>query len=179
MSKGRLVVEVRWSSFAHGKDGPRLGRDAERERKGAETVRAALAAAADLAAFPRATVDVAVTVLEDDGGDIAVAITAGALALADAGVPVRDLVVAVSAARDASGTVVLDPTRAELAGATGTVLLAMCCQRNEVAQLQLAGNWPGETALHATELCANGCRALDDVVRTAVVSLISALAGVE
>lgn len=49
-----------------------------------------------LDAFPKAAVDVYVCILEADGGELAAAITAGAAALADAGIPMRDLVAACS-----------------------------------------------------------------------------------
>lgn len=56
----------------------------------------ALEAAADLAAFPKATADVYCLVLEAGGSELAVAVTAAALALADAGIPLFDLVSACS-----------------------------------------------------------------------------------
>ena len=59
----------------------------------------ALEAAADLAAFPKATADVYCLVLEAGGSELAVAVTAAALALADAGIPLFDLVSACSVVR--------------------------------------------------------------------------------
>ena len=56
----------------------------------------ALEAAADLAAFPKATADVYCLVLEAGGSELSVAVTAAALALADAGIPLFDLVSACS-----------------------------------------------------------------------------------
>ena len=65
-------------------------------------VSAALRAAVRREEFPKAAVDVWVTVLEADGGETAAAATAGALALADAGVPLRDLVASCSLVSSAS-----------------------------------------------------------------------------
>ena len=67
---------------------------AERELSAQATT--ALIGAVQLGAFPKAAVDVYVCVLEADGGELAAAVTAGAAALADAGIPLRDLVAACS-----------------------------------------------------------------------------------
>lgn len=59
----------------------------------------ALTGAVRLETFPKAVVDVYVTVLEDDGAALAAAINVASLALADAGVEMTDLVAACSAVR--------------------------------------------------------------------------------
>ena len=51
------------------------------------------------ASFPKASVDIYCVVLEADGGELAVATTAAALALADAGIELCDLVAACSLVR--------------------------------------------------------------------------------
>lgn len=51
------------------------------------------------ASYPKASVDVYCVVLEADGGELAVATTAAALALADAGIELCDLVAACSLVR--------------------------------------------------------------------------------
>lgn len=52
----------------------------------------ALEASVQLHLFPKAAVDVFCIVLEAAGGEVAAAITAASLALADAGIPLYDLV---------------------------------------------------------------------------------------
>ena len=52
-----------------------------------------------LDAFPKATLDVWALVLQAGGSELAVAVTAAAAALADAGVEMRDLVAACSVVR--------------------------------------------------------------------------------
>lgn len=70
----------------------------EEREMSAETA-TALAAAVRAEAFPKAVVDVYVTVLEGDGGTTPACITAAALALADGGVPMNALVSACSLVR--------------------------------------------------------------------------------
>ena len=62
-------------------------------------MQAALEAAMQLEAFPRAVVDVYCVVMESGGSDLPVLITTAALALADAGIPLYDLVTACSIVR--------------------------------------------------------------------------------
>lgn len=69
------------------------------EREMSEAVGTALRAAVLREHFPKATVDVWVTILEADGSEAAAATTAGAMALADAGIPMRDLVSSCSLVR--------------------------------------------------------------------------------
>lgn len=67
----------------------------------------ALEAAAQLASFPKAVVDVYCLVLEAGGSELAVAISAASLALADAGVEMSDLVAACSTVRLSSDRLML------------------------------------------------------------------------
>lgn len=60
------------------------------------TVQAALQSAVQRHTFPKANVDVYCLVLESGGSDVAVAITAASLAIADAGIEMFDLVSACS-----------------------------------------------------------------------------------
>lgn len=66
------------------------------EREISGTVQAALQSAVQRHTFPKSNVDVYCLVLESGGSDVAVAITAASLALADAGIEMYDLVSACS-----------------------------------------------------------------------------------
>lgn len=66
------------------------------EREYSSMMQTALEAAVQLSSFPKAVVDVYCLVLEAGGAELAVAITAASLALADAGIEMRDLVTACS-----------------------------------------------------------------------------------
>ena len=64
------------------------------ERELAAQLRTALAPAVQAHTFPKSTVDVCCLVLESGGSELAVAICAASLALADAGIQLYDLVTA-------------------------------------------------------------------------------------
>ena len=62
------------------------------EQEEAAALQSALEAAVQLDAFPKCLVSVHCVVMESGGSDLAVLITAASLALADAGIPMFDLV---------------------------------------------------------------------------------------
>ncbi len=69
------------------------------EREMAGLLNVALEAGVQRSAFPKATVDVQCLILEAGGGELAVAIAAASLAIADAGIPMRDLITSCSVVR--------------------------------------------------------------------------------
>jgi exosome complex component MTR3 len=69
---------------------------AEEDKEAAIVMQNSLEAAVQLDAFPKSVVSVHCVVMESGGSDLAVLITAASLALADAGIPMFDLVSACS-----------------------------------------------------------------------------------
>ena len=173
---GRLNVEARATSFAApGRAGqPQAQRAAERELQ--EAVARALEAAVLLDRFPKAVVDVYVVVLESGGSDLAVAICAASLALADAGVELLDLVPACAVALVGGSTLLLDPSADEAHAAGGTLTLAMMPGPNEVTQLALGGEWAPAAAREATELAMGGCAQLRAAMRATLLAAAQAAA---
>src|SRR3990170_4618551 len=70
-----------------------------REHELSKVTREALAPVLFLERFPRTSIDVFIEILQSDGGTRCAGIVAASLALADAGIPIRDLVTAVSAGK--------------------------------------------------------------------------------
>jgi exosome complex component RRP41 len=72
-----------------------------------KVIREALEPAVISEMYPRTTIDVFIEVLQSDGGTRCAGITGASLALADAGIPMRDLVVACAAGK-VDGKIVVD-----------------------------------------------------------------------
>ena len=87
---GHLACDVRYTPFAH--PHRHVDRHTLAEKRFASNLAKALTPAVHLESFPKSTVDVFVSVLEADGNELAVAVAAASLALADAGVEMRGLV---------------------------------------------------------------------------------------
>jgi exosome complex component RRP41 len=107
--------------------------------------------------YPRTGVDVFVEVLQADGGTRCASITAASLALADAGIPMRDLVVACAAGK-VEDTVVLDLMDTEDKVGSADVPVALMPNLNAVTLLQMDGILTPEEFEKAVNLAMEGCK---------------------
>lgn len=69
------------------------------DKESALVLQCALEASVQLEAFPKSVVDIYCLVLESGGSDMGLLVTAASLALADAGIPLFDLVAACNIVR--------------------------------------------------------------------------------
>ena len=83
-----------------------------REIEISKVIKEALEPALILDQFPRTAVDVFIEILQADGGSRCAALDAASVALADAGIPMRDMVCACAAGKVAD-TIVLDVNNEE------------------------------------------------------------------
>ncbi|GJP31623.1 hypothetical protein CLOM_g14480 [Closterium sp. NIES-68] len=162
--KGRLKCDVRIAPFAT----PNRNSNAQGlEERYASEVEGALLPAVQLHLFPKATLDVSVLLLQSGGADVAVMMTAAAMALADAGVHLHDLVTAavVSVCR---GDLLLDPSAEEERVEEGRVVVALMPSLSEVVLCSVTGNMSVKRVKDAVDLAIAGCMRLDEVVRATV-----------
>jgi len=89
--------------------------------------------------FPRTTVDVFIEVVEASAGTRCAGLTAASVALADAGIPMKDLVPAVASGK-IDGKLVLDLGKAEDNFGEADVPFAMVPRTGEVVLLQMDGH---------------------------------------
>lgn len=81
--------------------------------------------------YPRAQIDIFCEILEDDGSTLAVAVNAASLALTNAGIPMRDLVVALSCACS-NGVPCVDLCSREENSITPRITLATLSGKDEI-----------------------------------------------
>ena len=105
--------------------------------------------------YPRAMIDVFVEVIQSDGGTRTAAITAASLALADAGVPLKDLVAGVAVGK-IDGVLVLDLDEIEDNYAEADMPVAMAPSLNQVVLLQMNGVLTVEEFHSALQLARKG-----------------------
>lgn len=139
-------------------------RQAEEDKEAAIVMQNSLEAAVQLDAFPKSVVSVHCVVMESGGSDLAVLITAASLALADAGIPMFDLVSACSISR-VGGQLLLDPNLDEVYREDGSCLLAMMPFQKKVTQLVVTGEWNSGSLSALLELGMEGCLQLDAILR--------------
>jgi exosome complex component RRP41 len=128
-----------------------------REIELSKVIRESLEPAVFLEQYPRTMIDVFIEVLQADGGTRCASITAAALALADSGIPMRDLVVACAAGK-IEDTVVLDLMDTEDKLGAADVPVALMPNMNAVTLLQMDGILSTEEFESAVNLALEGCK---------------------
>ena len=117
--------------------------------------------------YPRTGVDVFIEVLQADGGTRCASITAASLALADAGIPMRDLVVACAAGK-VDDTVVLDLFDTEDKVGCADVPVAYMPNLDAVTLLQMDGILKPEEFEKAVGMAIDGCKKIYELQKEAL-----------
>jgi len=128
-----------------------------REIEVSKVIRESLEPAVFMEYYPRTMVNVFVEVLQADGGTRCASITAAALALADSGIPMKDLVVACAAGK-VEDTVVLDLMDTEDKLGAADVPVALMPNLNAVTLLQMDGTLTHEEFEKAVNMAIEGCK---------------------
>ncbi len=106
--------------------------------------------------FPKTTIDVHIEVLQADASTRCVGINAAALALADAGIPMRDLISSCSAGI-AGGHVVLDVAGKEDTEGELDLPVAYYPRKKHITLLQMDGITDSKQAKEIIKLAVKGC----------------------
>ncbi len=128
-----------------------------REIELSKVIRESLEPSIFLEYYPRTGIDVFVEVLQADGSTRCASITAASLAIADAGIPMRDLVVACSAGK-IDDTIILDLMDTEDKMGAADVPVALMPNLNAVTLLQMDGILTSEEFEEALNLALEGCK---------------------
>ncbi len=121
-----------------------------------KVTRWALEPAVLLNLYPRTSIDVFIEVLQAQAGTRCVGIVAASLALADAGIPMRDLVPACAAGK-IGGEIVVDLMDIEDNYGEADLPIAMMPNKEKITLMQMDGNLTQEEFETAFNLAKNGC----------------------
>ena len=118
----------------------------------------ALAPALELDGFPNAVVDVFVEIIQADAGTRCAGICAASMALADAGIPMKDLVSAISVGKVGDKIVVdLDKEEEDYEDGATDIPIAMLPRNGEISLLQLDGEVEIKEVKEALEMGKIAC----------------------
>ena len=106
--------------------------------------------------YPRTSIDLYIEVLQADGGTRCSGITVASLALADAGIPMRELVAACAAGK-VEGHLVLDLNGSEDNMGEADIPLALMPNSNAVTLLQMDGMITTDEFEQIVDLALTGC----------------------
>lgn len=129
----------------------------------------ALLPAVNLQKFPNSVVDVFVQILQADAGTRCAGITAAAMALADAGVPMKDMVSAVSVGKVGDKVVVdLDKDEEDHEEGATDIPIAVMGKSGKITLLQLDGKISPKELKEALEMGQKACKEILKVQQNAL-----------
>jgi exosome complex component RRP41 len=153
----RMVLRCRYHMAPFSVQERKSPAPSRREIELSKVVREAIEPAIFVEYYPRTATDVFVEVLQADGSTRCTSITAASLALADAGIPMRDLVVACSAGK-VEDTIVLDLMDVEDKVGSADVPVAYMPNLGVITLLQMDGILTSEEFEKAVNLAIEGCK---------------------
>ncbi len=128
----------------------------------------ALLPAVDLVQFPNAVVDVFIQIIQANAGTRCAGISAASLALAHAGIPMKDMVAAVSVGR-INGKIYVDLNKDEEDVEDATdIPVAFTSRGQKLTLLQLDGNITKKELIEALKLGQESCKKINDIQEKAL-----------
>jgi len=117
--------------------------------------------------FPRTSIDVYIEVLQANAGTRCAGLTAASVALADAGVPMRDLVASCAAGKVAD-TIVLDLAKDEDNSGQADMPMGYVPTSGEIVLLQMDGDLSQEEFGKAIRMNVDACKKIHEIQRDAL-----------
>ncbi len=165
----RALLRCRYHMAPFSVDERKNPAPSRREIEISKVIREALQPAVIVEDYPRTAIEVWVEVLQSDGGSRCAGITAAALALADAGINMRDLVVGCSCGI-IDDTVVADLDDSEDKEGSGDMPVAIMPNLGQVTLLQVDGIYTRDQFQKAFELAIAKGRHIYGMQREALTS---------
>lgn len=153
----RMVIRCRYHMAPFSVQERKSPAPSRREIELSKVIKESLEPAIFIEYYPRTGIDVFIEVLQADGSTRCASITAASVALADAGIPMRDLVAACSAGK-VDDTVVVDLMDTEDKQGSADVPVAFMPNQNAITLLQMDGILTMEEFENAVNLALDGCQ---------------------
>ncbi len=163
----RAIVRARYNMAAFSVDERKRPGPDRRSVELSKVISEALTSAIFVEKFPRTAIDVYIEVLQADAGTRVAGITVASLALADAGIPMRDLVVGCAAGK-VDGVVVLDLNKEEDNFGEADVPMAIMPRTGDIALLQMDGDLTYEELTNAMEMAMDAAKEIYQLEMTAL-----------
>ncbi len=122
--------------------------------------------------YPKTAIDVYVELLQSDAGTRTAGINAASVALAAAGIPMRDLISSVAVGK-VDGEVVLDLSAKEDNFGEADMPIAMVARTDTITMIQMDGRFTKAEFTRGMELAKNACHQIYELQREALVEKYS------
>jgi exosome complex component RRP41 len=168
-TEGRLRCHYNMMPFSGSGDRVRPGAN-RRAKEISMVTEKALLPVLDLSQYPNAVIDVFIELPQTDAGSRCAGICAASMALADAGIPMRDLVGSVSVGRvDDKMLVDLDYSEESYdGGPVADIPVAYIASSDEISLLQMDGLVSKEMLMDGIKMAKKACTKLVDVQKAAL-----------
>jgi exosome complex component RRP41 len=163
----RAALRCRYHMAPFSVDERKSPAPSRRELELSKVIREALEPSVFTEYYPRTSIDLFIEVLQADGGTRCAGISVASVALADAGIPMRDLVCACAAGK-VEGRLVLDLSDYEDKGGDADMPLAYMSTVNAVTLLQMDGILSGEEFEQAVKMAVEGCKQINQIQKEAL-----------
>lgn len=161
------VIKVRYNMAPFSVDDRKRPGPDRRSNEISKIAADALRPALMLESFPRSMVDISIEIIEAEGGTRCAGITAAAVALADAGIPMRDIPVGCAAGK-MNGQIVLDLSEKEDKEGQADVPIVILPRTGEITLLQADGKLTEDEFEEALDLAMEGCMRISKIQEEAL-----------
>lgn len=168
----KAVIKARYNMAAFSVDERKRPGPDRRSVEISKVISEALSSAVMVEQFPRTQVDVFIEVIQADAGTRIAGLTAASVALAAAGIPMRDMVVGCTAGK-VEGKIVLDLSKEEDNFGQADLPMAVLSRSGEVVLVQMDGDLSVEEFNHATDMILDATKRIAQIQRDALVSRYS------
>jgi exosome complex component RRP41 len=179
----RAIVKSRYNMAAFSVDDRKRPGPDRRSREISKVTSEALEKVVLTDYYPRASIDVNIEILNAEAGTRCAGLTAAGVALADAGIPLRDIPVACAAGKigaeeqdDGSfsgGHIVLDLGKEEDNFGNADLPIAIAPRTNEILLLQMDGHLSYQEFEIALDYAIKGCHIISEIQKRALMEQYS------
>lgn len=163
----RAVVRCRYHMAPFSTDERKSPAPSRREQELSKVIRESLEPSIMSEYYPRSTIDLFIEVLQADAGTRCAGITSASLALADAGIPLRELVAGCAAGK-IDGRVVLDLSDIEDKKGDADLPIAYMPKSNAIGLLQMDGSLTEDELKQALDMGVGACRTIYEMQKDAL-----------
>ena len=164
----RAIVNARYNMAAFSVDDRKRPGPDRRSREISKVISEALENIIIVERYPRASIDVNIEILDAEAGTRCAGLTAAAVALVDAGIPMKDIPVACAAGK-IEGQVVLDLGKDEDNYGQADLPIAISPRTGQILLLQMDGHLTLDEFNQALDLAIKGCYTISEMQKKAIM----------
>ncbi|MHB8396932.1 MAG: exosome complex exonuclease Rrp41 [Thermoplasmataceae archaeon] len=165
----KAIVKARYNMAAFSVDERKRPGPDRRSVEISKVISEALSASIMVERFPRSQIDVFIEVLQADAGTRIAGITAASVAVAAAGIPMRDFVVGCTAGK-VEGRIVLDLSKEEDNFGQADLPMAVLPGSDRVVLMQMDGDLSVDEFNQATEMILRATKRINQIQREALTT---------